>query len=244
MALLSVEDVTKRYRHGRREFLALRSVSIEVEERELVVVLGARKSGRSTLLRIAAGLERPDSGVARFAGIDLSRVSNVVGREIAYSHLSFPAIEGEHVLDHVALPLLARRRSRREARRGAEQALERASVLGCAGMEPRELSPGERSRVAIARGLAGSPRVLVADDASGGVDSAQSDGVLSLLGSLVHEDGVAVLMSSDDATAVAGAERVYTLDGGVVRGEANAPHAQVVELRSARAAGDPRSGRR
>ena len=71
MGLLSVEDVTKRYRHGRREFLALRSVSIEVQERELVVVLGARKSGRTTLLRIASGLEPPDSGTARFDGADL-----------------------------------------------------------------------------------------------------------------------------------------------------------------------------
>jgi ABC-type ATPase involved in cell division len=243
MGLLSVEDVTKRYRHGRREFLALRSVSIEVEERELVVVLGARKSGRSTLLRIAAGLERPDSGTARFAGKDLARAHDVVGREIAYCHLSFPTVEGEFVLDHVALPLLARRRSKRQARHAAEQALERTSVLNCAALEPRELNAGERLRVAIARGLAASPRMLVADDASAGAGPAQSDGLLSLLSSLVHDDGVSVLMSSDDATAVAGAERVYTLDGGRVRGEAQAPHAEVFALRPARASGDARPRR-
>jgi ABC-type ATPase involved in cell division len=238
MALLSVEDVSKRYRHGRREFLALRSVSIEVEERELAVVLGARKSGRSTLLRIAAGLERPDSGMARFAGRDLTRAHDLVGREIAYCHLGFPRVEGEFVLDHVALPLLARRRGRRAARNAAERALERASVLDCAALEPRELNAGERLRVAIARGLAGSPRLLVADDVSASAGPTHSGEVLSLLASLVHEDGVSVLMSSDDATAVAGAERVYTLDGGRVRGEAQAPHAEVLALRPARAVGD------
>jgi putative ABC transport system ATP-binding protein len=240
MALLSVEDVTKRYRHGRREFLALRSASIEVDEHELVVVLGPRKSGRSTLLRIAAGIERPDSGTARFAGLDLSRAGNVVGREIAYCHLSFPAVEGEQVLDHVALPLLARRRTKREARHAGERALERASVLGCAAMQPRELNAVERLRVAIARGIAASPRVLVADDADDGAGLAQADGVLSLLASLVHDDGVAVLMSTDDATSVAGAERVYTLDAGRVRSEAQAPRAQVLALRPARAGGDAR----
>jgi ABC-type lipoprotein export system ATPase subunit len=244
MVLLSVEDVTKHYRHGRREFLALRSVSIEVAERELVVILGARKSGRSTLLRIAGGLERPDSGTARFAGRDLSRASDVVGREIAYCHLSFPAVEGEHVLDHVALPLLARRRTMREARDGAERALERACVLKCAAMEPRELNAVERLRVAVARGLASGPRVLVVDDAGAGVGPAQADGLLCMLSSLVHDDGLAVLISSDDATSVAGAERVYTLEAGTVRGEAQAPHAQVFPLRAARAAGDARSRRR
>lgn len=243
MALLSLEDVTKRYRHGRREFVALRSVSIEVDEHELAVVLGARKSGRSTLLRIAAGLERPDSGSARFAGEDLARATDVIGRGIAYCHLSFPGVEGEFVLDHVALPLLARRHGRRRARQAAEQALERASVLGCAGLEPRELNAGERLRVAIARGLAAGPRLLVADDVSSSAGPAQADAVLSLLSSLVHEDGVSVLFSSDDATAVAGAERVYTLDGGRIRGEAQAPHAEVLALRPARAAGDAR-GRR
>jgi ABC-type ATPase involved in cell division len=238
MALLSVQDVTKRYRHGRREFLALRSVSIEVDECELVVVLGARKSGRSTLLRIAAGLEHPDSGTTRFAGVDLSGARGIVGREIAYCHLSFPAVEGEHVIDHVALPLLARRRSKREARHAAERALERASVLHCAAMEPREMNAGERMRAAIARGLSSSPRVLVADDPDAVAGPAQADGLLSLLSSLVHDDGVAVLMSSEDATTVAGAERVYMLEAGTIRGEAQAPRAEILQLRRACSAGD------
>ena len=235
MGLLSVEDVTKRYRRGRREFLALRSVSIEVDERELAVVLGARKSGRSTLLRIAAGLERPDSGRARFAGVDLARANGIVGREIAFSHPSFPAVEGEHVLDHVALPLLAQRSTKREARRAAERALERASVLACGAMEPRELNAVERQRVAIARGIVAGPRLLVNDDADAGAGHAQTDGLLALLSSLVHDDGLSVLMSIADATRVAGAERVYMLDGGAIRGEVQAPRAQVLPLRPARA---------
>jgi ABC-type lipoprotein export system ATPase subunit len=231
MGLLSVEDVTKHYRHGRREFLALRSVSIELEERELVMILGGRKSGRSTLLRIAAGIEHPDSGSASFAGRDLSRDRALVGREIAYCHTSFPTVEGELVVDHVALPLLARRHSKREARRAAEQALERASAQACAAMQPQELNAVERLRVAIARGIAAGPRVLVIDDADAGTSSAQADAVLSLLRSLAHDDGVSVLTSTTDATFIAGAERVYTLQAGSIRGEVQAPHAEVLPLR-------------
>jgi ABC-type ATPase involved in cell division len=237
MGLLSVEDVTKRYRHGRRESLALRSVSIAVDECELAVVLGARKSGRSTLLRIAAGLERPDSGTARFMGVDLAHANSIVGREIAFSHPSFPAVEGERVLDHVALPLLARRSTKRDARHAAERALERAAVLGCAEMEPHELDAVERLRVAIARGIVAGPRLLVTDDADAGAAPAQADGLLALLSSLVHDDGLAVLMSTTDATRAAGAERVYVLDGGAIRGEVQAPRAQVLRLRPARASG-------
>jgi putative ABC transport system ATP-binding protein len=241
MSLLSVEDVTKHYRRGRREFLALRSVSIDVDERELALVLGSRKSGRTTLLRIAAGLERPDTGTARFDGQDLSRAATGVRSQIAYCHTSFPAVEGEYVLDHVALPLLARRHTKREARRAAEQALERAAAAACAAMEPRELNAIERLRVAIARGIVASPRALVADDADAGATSAQADGVLSLLRSLAHDDGISVLTSTGDATFAAGAERVYTLEAGRIRGEVQAPHAEVLPLR--RTADGHRPGR-
>jgi ABC-type lipoprotein export system ATPase subunit len=235
MALLSVEDVTKRYRHGRREFLALRSVSIEAEVGELTVVLGARKSGRSTLLRIAAGLEHPDSGRVLLDGQDLARTRRVLGRDIAFSYPSFPAAEGERVIDHVALPLLARRGTKREARRAAEKALERASALTCAAMEPRELNAVERLRVAIARGIVGGPRLLITDDADAGAGPAQAGALFTLLASLVHDDGLAVLISTADATRTAGAERVYRLDGGAIRGEVQAPTAQIISLRQTRA---------
>src|ERR1700726_3050022 len=102
MSLLSLEDVSKRFRRGAREHVALRGVSLAIERGELVVVLGTRKSGRSTLLRVAAGLERPDEGVVRFEGAPLSAARHVVGRQISYCHASFSPMEGERVGDQVA----------------------------------------------------------------------------------------------------------------------------------------------
>ncbi len=233
MSLFSIEHVSKRYRRGAREYVALRDVSLSIECGELLVVLGTRKSGRSTLLRIAAGLEHPDKGIVRFVGGDLSFARNIIGRQISYCHMSFSAMEGERVLDHVAAALLAQGVSCLQARRAAERVLSRAGVAECAGMAPDELDGGESVRVAIARGLVADPRMLVIDDPTAGVGMLQSDGVLRLLHSIAADDHVAVLMSTDDATCLSGADRAVSLDDGQLRGELQPPQADVVPLRAA-----------
>lgn len=230
MSLLSIEDVSKRYRLGHREHVALRGVSLAVEHGELLAVLGTRKSGRSTLLRIAAGLERPDEGVVRFRGTPMPAARDVVGRQISYCDASFSPMEGERVVDHVATALLARRVSSTRARRAAEGALERVAVAHCVPMRPRELDGAESVRVAIARGLVSSPSMLVIDDPTAGVGLHQSAGILRVLRSIADE-GVAILMSTDDATSISGADRVLSLNRGVLSGEVQGPRADVVQLR-------------
>ena len=230
MSLLSIENVSKRYRRGPRELVALRDVSMTVDGGELVGVLGTRKSGRSTLLRIAAGLELPDEGVARFEGQPLSQARNVVGRQISYCQMTFSPMQGERVIDHVAAPLLAQGVSSPRARRVAEGGLTRAAVADCAGMHPEELSGAEHMRVAIARALAAAPKMLVIDDPTAGVGLTHGDGILRLLRE-VADAGVAVLMSTDDATCISGADRAFSLDDGELRNEVQAPRADVVPLR-------------
>jgi ABC-type ATPase involved in cell division len=229
VSVLSLEEVSKRYRLRRREHVALRGVCLSVERGELVAVLGTRKSGRSTLLRIAAGLERPDEGAVLFRGTPLSATRDVVGRQISYCHAAFSPMEGERVVDHVAAALLARRVSSTRARRDAEGVLERASVVHCAPMHPCELDGVESVRVAIARGLVASPSMLVIDDPTSRVGLHQSAGVVRLLRSIADE-GVAVLMSTDDATSISGADRVLHLNRGVLDGEAQSSQAEVVPL--------------
>jgi ABC-type ATPase involved in cell division len=238
VSLLSIENVSKRYRRGPREHLALRGVSLAIERGELVVVLGTRKSGRSTLLRIAAGLERPDDGVVRFQGEALSGARDVVGRQISYCHATFSAMEGERILDHVAATLLARRVSSSRARRAAERALERTAAADCAGMRPDELNGVESVRVALARALVGAPNLLVSDDPTAGVGTLESDGILRLLRSIADE-GVTVLMSTDDATCISGADRALSLDAGQMRADVEAPRADVVPLRPRKPARTP-----
>lgn len=230
MSLLSIEGVGKRYRRGRREYVALRDVSLSVEHGELVCVFGTRKSGRSTLLRIAAGLERPDHGRVRFEGIDLSSAGNLIGRRVAYCHTSFSELEGERVLDHVATGLLAQHSAPVSARRAAQNVLSRTGVVDCAELRPYELDGAERVRVGIARALISSPTLLVVDEPTAPVGLLQSDPILRLLRTIVDE-GVAVLMSTGDAMCLSGVDRAISMDAGELRGELQPSQAEVIPLR-------------
>ncbi|MGN6373580.1 MAG: ATP-binding cassette domain-containing protein [Solirubrobacteraceae bacterium] len=229
-ALLSIEHVSKSYRRGRREYVALRDVSLAVESGEYVVVLGSRKSGRSTLLRLAAGLERPDEGSVRFDGIDLSCSTGILGRRLCYCRTAFSAMEGGAVAEHVAAGLLAGRVSPARARRSAEGALERVGLTGYASMYPYELNGEELVRVAIARALAVEPSLIVVDDPTAHVGMLQGGPILALLRSIADE-GVSVLASTDDATCLSGADRALSLDAGRLQVQALAPQAEVVPLR-------------
>jgi ABC-type lipoprotein export system ATPase subunit len=230
VSLLSLEDVSKRYRRGNREYVALRGVSLEIDRAEEVVVLGARKSGRSTLLRIAAGLEPPDVGRVCFDGAPLSAARDLADREISYCHRSFWPMEGERVLDHVAIAPLCRGASLVQARRAAASLLDRVGAGDCAAMRPDELTVPERVRVAVARSLAKNPSLLVIDDPTEGAGTLPGSGILRLLRSIAS-DGVTVLMSTSDPTSVSGADRVVSLDAGRLRADVQAAPAEVVPLR-------------
>lgn len=235
MTLLSLEGVTKRYRHGSRERLALCGVTMSVDDEELVVVLGTRRSGRSTLMRVAAGLERPDEGTVIFDGAELGTRSSPVGRELCYCLTSFFSMEGDRVLGHVAAPLLARRVSRDVAQRRAMQALERAEAAALAHATPEELDGAERVRVAIARALAPNPRLIVIDDPTAQAGTLQREPIMRLLRSLPGADGPSVLMSTDDGLCVSGTDRALTLDDGELGAQVDSPQAEVVPLNARRA---------
>lgn len=228
MTTLELEHVSKRYHRGPREFTALADVSLQLHSGELLVVLGTRKAGCSTLLRLAAGLERPDQGTVTLDGTDMRRAA--VGRTVAYCHTLFSAMEGERIIEHVAAPLLARGVGPRDARRRAERALERATVGHCAAMHPDELDPAERVRVAIARAIAAAPRLLVADDPTAGVGLLQVDAILRLLQSLAQEEELGVLIGTSDAMCISGADRALSLDAGHLRGDVHRTAGEVIPL--------------
>jgi ABC-type multidrug transport system ATPase subunit len=231
MALLELEHVSKLYRRGSRERQALVDVSLAVEAGELVSVWGMRGSGRSTLLRVAAGIELPDSGVVRLDGKVLFDTRHrLASSEIGFCQRAFRPAEGRVVLEHATAGLLARGVREPLARERARQALQRAGVEECALLEPAELDGGEAVRVAIARALALGPRLLILDEPTVGVEVEERDRLLALLRSLANE-GIAVLASAGELSAgLAGADRALALRAGELHGEPRAQLAPVVEL--------------
>ena len=203
MSLLSLERVGKRYRRGMRERIALREISLEIDSGEYVVVWGLRRSGRSTLLRIAAGIETPDEGVVRFAGRDLAdNGAEGLGEGIGYCQKTLRPGDGR-VLEQLTVTLMARGIPAGRARTHAQAALQRTGVGQCARLEPEELTSDEAVRVAFARTLAAEPQLVVADEPTSGVELNERDGILALLRSLADE-GIAVLASTGELNSSLG----------------------------------------
>ncbi len=231
MSLLELVHATKRFASGQRETIALRDVSLELDAGECLAVYGLRRSGRTTLLRVAAGILPLDGGEVRFDGRALAQRPQSLGVEIGYCSPSFDPAHGGTVAEHVAVGLLAHGIGRLRARACADAVLARVSAGAYANLDPRELHADELVRAGIARALVTEPRLLLIDEPTNGVDVLERDGILDLLGALADE-GIAVLMTVGEP--VAGADRVLALDDGRLRGHALPEQAPVVPLRPRR----------
>jgi ABC-type sugar transport system ATPase subunit len=237
MSLLELERVGKRYRDADLERAVLRDVSLELETGELAVVWGLRGSGRSTLLRVAAGIEAPETGVVRFEGRDLhGHAEETLGAGIGFCERTLAGNGARPVLEVLMVVLLARGVPQPQARSRAREALERTGAAGCAQQLVSRLDTAETVRVAIARVLALAPRLIVIDEPIAGVDLLQRDGILALLSSLAR-DGVAVLASAGESTALSGADRAFSLSEGELSGAPARELAPVLPLRRAQARG-------
>ncbi len=230
MTLLALEGVVRRYRSGAHERIVLDGVSLTLEAGELLAVWGLRRSGRSTLLRVAAGIEPPDAGVVRFAGRDLAHSPDALGGGIGYCRPAAVDGEAHGVIDELIAGQLARGVPQPAALARAYAALERVEGSDCAGRALHELDGGEAMRVSIARALVLEPKLLVIDEPTKGVDLLERDAILALLRSLADE-GIALLVSAGEATALSGADRALSLSGGELRGSVSPELAAVVPLR-------------
>ncbi len=231
MSVLALENVSKRYRRGHRELVALRDVSLEIENGEVVCVSGGRGSGRTTLLRIVAGTERPDEGHVRFAGTELRSASDALRRQIAFCNLRFLPAHGRDACEHVAMPLHAVNVSHDQAGLLAHRALERVGAAELAFTAPHEWIPSEAVRVALARAIVREPRLLIFDEPTIGVDSLERDPLLMLIRDIAHASGIATLLTAGDTASVTGADRVLRLSEGELLGRVAPMAAEVVELR-------------
>jgi energy-coupling factor transporter ATP-binding protein EcfA2 len=231
MTLLTLEHCNRRHRQGSGERVVLNDVSLDLDAGELVAILGARRSGRSTLLRVAAGIEPPDSGRVSFAGRDLTGSDGyALGGGIGYCRRTPADTGARDVLDELIVAQLARGTPRSPARAQAFAALQRVGAAQCAPNRLRELDSSETLRIAIARSLVLGPLLLVLDEPTAGIDLLERDRILALLRSLA-DDGMAVLISTGEATALSGADRALSLCDGELRGSVAPELATVVPLR-------------
>ena len=220
--LLELQGVVKHYRRGAEEVVALDGVDLAVGAGEAVALVGPSGSGKSTLLHLAGGLDVPDAGTVRVDGRDLADLgvaarARLRRREIGFVFQFFHLLPSLTVAENVELPLLLDGRRGRAARAVVAGALDRVGVGHRADHLPGELSGGELQRAAIARALVGEPRLLLADEPTGNLDSATGRAVLDMLSTLVREAGTSLVMVTHDEAAAARTGRVVRLlDGHLV----------------------------
>jgi ABC-type lipoprotein export system ATPase subunit len=217
MTLLALERVSKSHWRGRHEIVVLDEVSLEVDPGEVVAIFGQRAAGKTTLLRIAAGIETPDAGSVRFAGRELGagrlRRLNGIHPRIGWVGRQGPFASGMRMLDHVALPLL-RAVAADEAERRATRALKRVGAGELASARWHELSDAERTLVTIAHAIVREPALLLADDPTSGLGVEERETVLALLRSIAEERGMAVLATIPEIPDALRSHRVMSLGDG------------------------------
>jgi putative ABC transport system ATP-binding protein len=217
--LLELEGVVKHYHGASEEVRAVDGVSFTASPGEMVALYGPSGSGKTTLLLLIAGLLKAEAGIVRYGGRDLSsltddQVSEHLLRDVGFIFQGFHLMPRVSAIDNVARKLLLQGVGMRSARACAIPWLERVGLSERLNHTPEKLSGGERQRVAIARALTCEPGLILADEPTGNLDSARSQEIIELLGTIAHERPATVLLVTHDQEAAAVADRRYTLRDG------------------------------
>jgi len=221
--LVAVRDLVKTYPRGSREVVALAGVSLTVDEGESLAIMGPSGSGKSTLMGLLGCLEHPTSGQYRLDGtlvsdLDDNALSRIRNRRVGFVFQSFHLIPQLSVLENVETPLLYSGTEELEGRARALRALERVGLVARADHRPSQLSGGEAQRAAIARAIVTEPRILLADEPTGNLDSATGEEVAGLIEAL-HRDGRTVILVTHNEALGRRAQRVIRLRDGRVESE-------------------------
>ncbi|WP_370018323.1 ABC transporter ATP-binding protein [Planotetraspora sp. GP83] len=215
--------LTRSYRLDGVSVDALRGVDLRIDQGEFVAILGPSGSGKSTLMHLLGCLDRPTSGILRVGGVDVStlddtKLAELRNQTIGFVFQSFHLLARTSAIDNVALPLVYRGVSGTERRARAREALEAVGLGHRLGHRPSQMSGGEQQRVAIARALVGDPKVVLADEPTGNLDTRNGDEVMNLLERLNADSGVAVVLVTHEPEVAARARRqVHVRDGLIER---------------------------
>ncbi|MBI3041182.1 MAG: ABC transporter ATP-binding protein [Chloroflexi bacterium] len=220
--MIELENVSKIYRLGKIEVPALRGVNLTIEPGEMLAIMGASGSGKSTLMHIIGFLDKLTSGRYCFQGTDVSRLNDnrlavMRNKEIGFVFQEYNLLSRASAVANVELPLVYGNGRNRHKR--ALEALERVGLAGRAHHKPAELSGGEQQRVAIARALVNNPTLVLADEPTGNLDSANTAEIISIFRQL-NQDSITVVLVTHETDIAAQARRIIRLlDGQIISDE-------------------------
>ncbi len=222
--ILEMHDIVKEYALGRTVSRVLNQVDLTVDEGEYLAIMGPSGSGKTTLLNLIGCLDVPTSGSYMFAGRDVTKLSqkqlaDLRNREIGFVFQSFYLLANMNAIDNVALPLLYQGVHKKERMERAAEALRTVGLEDRMKYRPDQLSGGQSQRVAIARAIATKPRLLLADEPTGALDSQSGAQVMDLF-DMLHKSGSSIVMITHDRNVAARADRIRTIYDGVLSKEA------------------------
>ena len=217
--MIQLQGIEKVYRTDRIETVALADVNISIGEGEFISIMGPSGCGKSTLLNLIGLLDAPTKGTVQINGSPIASYRDRALAELRNKHIGFVfqvfhLISDLSVLDNVQIPLLYRRMSNADRRKLAEAALDRVGLSARTHHFPSQLSGGQQQRVAIARAIVGRPRILLADEPTGNLDSQMGDEVMGILKTLNHEDKTTIIMVTHDQQKADQTERIVRLFDG------------------------------
>lgn len=220
--MIELKGVSRTYTLGGETIHALDGVSLRIRDGEFVAIMGPSGSGKTTFLNLIAGLDKPDAGsiavnehvLAKMRQRELARFRN---KEIGFVFQSFHLQPFLNAEENVALPLYFSRVHGKERHSRARRALKTVGLENRMGHRPSELSAGQRQRVSIARALVNEPKVILADEPTGNLDSKNGKTLMELVRNLVKMQGVTVVMVTHDAEMAKFADRIITIRDGRIR---------------------------
>ena len=218
--MIEVKGVSKTYRMGKEEVVALNDVSLKIGKGEFVAIIGPSGSGKSTLMHIVGGLDGPTVGNVMIEGNDISRLkdsqlSKYRNEKIGFVFQAFNLENSQTALENVMMPLIFAGISKKERKERAEKALEMVGLSNLSKHKPNEMSGGQRQRVSVARALVNNPEIIFADEPTGNLDSKSGEAIMELFKD-INKKGFTVIMVTHNPAEANKAKRVIKIMDGKI----------------------------